>query len=66
MLFDYKPLVADTLTLKQKQELEQEAQNFIRSLNPEEMEIMQLQDSYSTKLEMLEQFHEEQLISEET
>lgn len=52
--------------LKQKQELEQEAQNFIRSLNPEEMEIMQLQDSYSTKLEMLEQFHEEQLISEET
>lgn len=52
--------------LKQKQQLEIDAQEFLRSLNPEEAEIMQLQENYLVKLDMLDKFHQEQLISEET
>lgn len=38
----------------------------MHSLNPEEAEIMQLQENYLVKLDMLDKFHQEQLISEET
>jgi hypothetical protein len=49
----------------QKAEIEKEAQDFLRSLNPEEEEILRIQEGYGRKLELLEQFHNDQLISEE-
>ena len=49
----------------QRAEIEKEAQDFLRSLNPEEEEILRLQEGYGRKLELLEQFHNDQLISEE-
>lgn len=49
----------------QRAEIEKEAQDFLRSLNPEEDEILRLQEGYGRKLELLEQFHNDQLISEE-
>lgn len=52
--------------LSQKQILEKEAADFIRSLNPLDEELFALQENYESKLTMLEQFHEAQLISEQT
>ena len=49
----------------QRAEIEKEAQDFLRSLNPEEDEILRIQEGYGRKLELLEQFHNDQLISEE-
>lgn len=49
----------------QRAEIEKEAQDFLSSLNPEDEEILRLQEGYGRKLEMLEQFHNDQLISEE-
>lgn len=50
---------------KQKAEIEKSAQDFLNSLNPEDEEIVRLQESYGQKLEMLEQYHNDKLISEE-
>ena len=50
---------------KQKAEIEKSAMDFINSLNPEDEEIVRLQESYGRKLEMLEQYHNDRLISEE-
>ena len=49
----------------QRAEIEKEAQDFLRSLNPEEEEILRIQEGYGRKLELLEQFHNDQLISKE-
>ena len=50
---------------KQKAEIEKSAMDFLNSLNPEDEEIVRLQESYGRKLEMLEQYHNDRLISEE-
>ena len=50
---------------KQKAEIEKTAMDFLNSLNPEDEEIVRLQESYGRKLEMLEQYHNDRLISEE-
>ena len=50
---------------RQRAEIEKSAQDFISSLNPEEEEILRLQESYGRKLEMLEQYLNDRLISEE-
>ena len=49
----------------QRAAIEKEARDFLSSLDPEEEEILRLQESYGKKLEMLEQYHNDQLISEE-
>ena len=41
----------------QRAEIEKEAQDFLRSLNPEEEEILRLQEGYGRKLEMLLTVH---------
>lgn len=58
-------LLIETDYQEKRKQLEQDAQNFLASLNPVEAEIMRLQDGYSQKLELLEQYHSDQLISEE-
>ena len=58
-------LLIETDYQEKRKQLEQDAQNFLASLNPVEAEIMRLQDGYSKKLELLEQYHSDQLISEE-
>ena len=50
---------------RQRAEIEKSATDFINSLNPEDEEIVRLQESYGRKLEMLEQYHNDRLISEE-
>ena len=50
---------------RQRAEIEKSAQDFLNSLNPEDEEIVRLQESYGRKLEMLEQYHNDRLISEE-
>ena len=50
---------------RQRAEIEKSAMDFINSLNPEDEEIVRLQESYGKKLEMLEQYHNDRLISEE-
>ena len=50
---------------RQRAEIEKSAMDFINSLNPEDEEIVRLQESYGRKLEMLEQYHNDRLISEE-
>lgn len=55
--------ILDDDYFRQYQELEKQAQQFIAEINGDE--LLQLQDSYREKLEMLEQYHEDSLISEE-
>lgn len=50
---------------RQRAEIEKTAMDFLNSLNPEDEEIVRLQESYGKKLEMLEQYHNDRLISEE-
>ena len=50
---------------RQRAEIEKEAQDFLQSLNPEEEEFLRIQENYGRKLEMLEQYHNDRLISEE-
>ena len=50
---------------RQRAEIEKSATDFINSINPEDEEIVRLQESYGRKLEMLEQYHNDRLISEE-
>ena len=50
---------------RQRAEIEKSARDFLQSLNPEEEEFFRLQESYGRKLEMLEQYHNDRLISEE-
>lgn len=50
---------------RQCAEIEKSATDFINSLNPEDEEIVRLQESYGRKLELLEQYHNDKLISEE-
>ena len=50
---------------RQRAEIEKSAMDFLNSLNPEDEEIVRLQESYGRKLEMLEQYHNDRLISEE-
>lgn len=50
---------------RQRAEIEKSATDFINSLNPEDEEIVRLQESYGRKLELLEQYHNDKLISEE-
>ena len=50
---------------RQRAEIEKSAIDFINSLNPEDEEIVRLQESYGRKLELLEQYHNDKLISEE-
>lgn len=50
---------------RQRAEIEKSSMDFINSLNPEDEEIVRLQESYSRKLEMLEQYYNDRLISEE-
>ena len=50
---------------RQRAEIEKSAMDFINSLNPEDEEIVRLQESHGRKLEMLEQYHNDRLISEE-
>ncbi len=50
---------------RQRAEIEKSAMDFINSLNPDDEEIVRLQESYGRKLEMLEQYHNDRLISEE-
>ena len=50
---------------RQRAEIEKSARDFLQSLNPEEEEFIRLQESYGRKLEMLEQYHSDRLISEE-
>lgn len=55
--------ILDDDYFRQYQELEKQAQQFIAEINGDE--LIQLQDSYREKLEMLEQYHADSLISEE-
>lgn len=55
--------ILDDDYFRQYQELKKQAQQFIAEINGDE--LLQLQDSYREKLEMLEQYHEDSLISEE-
>ena len=50
---------------RQRAEIEKSAWDFLQSLNPEEEEFIRLQENYGRKLEMLEQYHNDRLISEE-
>lgn len=50
---------------RQRAEIEKSSMDFINSLNPEDEEIVRLQESYGRKIEMLEQYHNDKLISEE-
>ena len=50
---------------RQRAEIEKSARDFLQSLNPEEGEFLRLRESYGRKLEMLEQYHNDRLISEE-
>ncbi len=50
----------------QRLQIEQEAQDFINSLNPIENELLQIDDEYQQKLAKLEEFHAAKLISEES
>lgn len=50
---------------RQRAEIEKSATDFINSLNPEDEEIVRLQENYGRKLELLEQYHNDRLISEE-
>lgn len=50
---------------RQRAEIEKSATDFINSLYPEDEEIVRLQESYGRKIEMLEQYHNDKLISEE-
>lgn len=50
---------------RQRAEIKKSSMDFINSLNPEDEEIVRLQESYSRKLEMLEQYYNDRLISEE-
>ncbi|MBQ3776154.1 MAG: hypothetical protein II847_08520, partial [Ruminobacter sp.] len=50
---------------RQRAEIEKSARDFLQSLNPEEEEFLRLQENYGRKLEMLEQYHNDRLISEE-
>ncbi len=58
-------LLIETDYQEKRKQLEQDAQNFLASLNPVDAELIRLQDGYSKKLELLEQYHADQLISEE-
>lgn len=55
--------ILDDDYFRQYQELKKQAHQFIAEINGDE--LLQLQDSYREKLEMLEQYHEDSLISEE-
>jgi hypothetical protein len=55
--------ILDDDYFRQYQDLEKQAQQFMAEINGDE--LIQLQDSYREKLEMLEQYHEDSLISEE-
>lgn len=59
-------LIINTAYQEDRKKIEKEAHDFIRSLDPEEAELMRLEEGYRKKLEQLEQFHEDQLISEQT
>lgn len=59
-------LIINTAYQEDRKKIEKEAQDFIRSLDPEEAELMRLEEGYRNKLEQLEQFHEDQLVSEQT
>ncbi len=50
---------------RQRAEIEKSARDLLQSLNPEEGEFLRLRESYGRKLEMLEQYHNDRLISEE-
>ena len=50
---------------RQRAEIEKSALDFLQSLNPEEEEFLRIQENYGRKLEMLEQYHNDRLISEE-
>lgn len=50
---------------RQRAEIEKSATDFINSLYPEDEEIVRLQENYGRKIEMLEQYHNDKLISEE-
>lgn len=50
---------------RQRAEIEKSSMDFINSLNPEDEEIVRLQESYGRKLELLEQYYNDRLISEE-
>ena len=50
---------------RQRAEIEKSATDFINSLYPEDEEIVRLQENYGRKLELLEQYHNDRLISEE-
>ena len=50
---------------RQRAEIEKSARDYLQSLNPEEGEFLRLRESYGRKLEMLEQYHNDRLISEE-
>lgn len=59
-------LIINTAYQEDRKKIEKEAHDFIRSLDPEEAELMRLEEGYRNKLEQLEQFHEDQLVSEQT
>ena len=50
---------------RQRAEIEKSARDFLQSLNPEEEEFLRIQENYGRKLEMLERYHNDRLISEE-
>ncbi len=50
---------------RQRAKIEKSARDFLQSLSPKEEEFLSLQESYGRKLEMLEQYHNDRLISEE-
>lgn len=58
-------LIINTAYQEERKKIEKEAHDFIRSLDPEEAELMRLEEGYRNKLEQLEQFHEDQLVSEQ-
>ena len=58
-------LIINTAYQEDRKKIEKEAHDFIRSLDPEEAELMRLEEGYRNKLEQLEQFHEDQLVSEQ-
>ena len=59
-------LIINTAYQEDRKKIEKEPHDFIRSLDPEEAELMRLEEGYRNKLEQLEQFHEDQLVSEQT
>lgn len=66
-LNDYysRRLLTDEQYQEARKALEADAAAFLTSLNPREAELQRIRDEYDAKLELLREYHEKQLISEQ-